>query len=118
MHYVETGLLRLGDQPPMNAERRYFWREGTGGVIEVLFDDGRAFHRIDPADPTDRHWCDPDTYDVTYDFGAWPNWSSTWRVRGPRKDYEMVSHYTNRDTGKPRQGPHIPVAHFDRNRLH
>lgn len=91
--YDETGLLRVGDQPPVTAERRYLWRSGPGAEIEVLFADGRAFHRIDPADPQDSHWCDPDRYEVQYDFSRWPRWTSIWHVRGPRKDYVMTSEY-------------------------
>lgn len=94
LHYSEAGLLRVGDAAPINAERRYLWRGGADGVIEVLFEDGRPFHRIDPEAPRDRHWCDPDLYEVTYDFSGWPDWSSVWRVRGPRKSYRMISRYT------------------------
>lgn len=93
MSYSEAGLLRVGHHAPVNAERRYLWRSGPGGVIEVLFEDGRPFHVIDPDDPQDRHWCDPDMYDVSYDFTRWPDWSSVWQVRGPRKSYRMVSQY-------------------------
>jgi hypothetical protein len=76
----------------MEAERVYLWR-ASGAGIEVLFDDGRPFHRIDDSAEA-AHWCDPDQYDVTYEFGRWPKWSSRWRVLGPRKDYVMVSNYS------------------------
>jgi len=90
LRYSERGVLTLGGAS-MEAERVYLWREGAGG-IEVLFDDGRAFHRIDGSAEA-AHWCDPDQYDVTYEFSGWPEWSSRWRVKGPRKDYVMVSEY-------------------------
>ncbi len=99
--YAEIGQLQLAGHPPVRAERCYLWRNGPAGVIEVFFPDGRPFHRIDlgAAAPSDRHLCDPDIYDVTYDFRRWPDWSSRWRVRGPRKDYRMISEYFRLETG-------------------
>jgi len=91
LQYSEKGLLTLGGAS-MKAERVYLWR-ASGAGIEVLFDDGRPFHRIDDSAEA-AHWCDPDQYDVTYEFGRWPKWSSRWRVLGPRKDYVMVSNYS------------------------
>ena len=90
LRYAERGVLELGGAS-MEAERVYLWRS-TGEGIEVFFDDGRPFHQIDESAEA-AHWCDPDQYDVTYDFSDWPKWSSHWRVLGPRKDYVMVSGY-------------------------
>lgn len=90
LRYAERGVLTLGSAT-MEAERVYLWR-ASGDGIEVLFDDGRAFHRIDGSAEA-AHWCDPDQYDVTYDFAGWPKWSSRWRVVGPRKDYVMITDY-------------------------
>ena len=91
--YEEKGLIKLDGQRPVSAQRRYLWRSGQGGVIEVSFDDGRPFHTIDPDGPADTHFCDPDTYEVNYSFGGWPDWISTWKVTGPQKGYRMVSTY-------------------------
>ena len=86
--YVETGELVL-PSGRFAATRRYRW----GRDLSVWFDDGRFFHKV-PADGGDAaHWCDPDQYDVHYDFADWPNWQVRWQVRGPRKDYTMVSRY-------------------------
>lgn len=93
--YEESGTLNYATQPPMAATRRYIWQEAGEG-INVLFEDGRAFHTIDldRSMPDANHHCDPDLYHVSYDFSRWPDWSSTWRVVGPKKDYRMVSEYT------------------------
>lgn len=90
--FREEGILRLGEAPPMTATRSYLWR-AEGRRIAVLFDDGRAFHSFDPnADtPAADHACDPDTYQVIYDFSRWPEWRTVWHVTGPRKDYRMES---------------------------
>ncbi|TMV77430.1 trigger factor [Thioclava sp. BHET1] len=92
--YAEEGVLRIGSGPGMRAERRYFW-QAAGAEIAVFFADGRAFHQFDPAEggPAARHYCDPDIYDVVYDFSRWPDWRAIWEVRGPRKDYRMESLY-------------------------
>lgn len=93
--YAERGHLVLGAGAPLTAERRYRWAAAEGGCIAVAFADGRAFHRFDPAAGTvdAAHWCDPDDYHVSYDFTAWPLWRAVWKVRGPRKDYQMESFY-------------------------
>ncbi len=91
--YAEAGTLVLPGAAPMRAERRYRWQP-EDGRIAVSFADGRAFHAFDPSATAEAdHWCDPDTYRVAYDFGAWPLWTATWRVSGPRKDYLSVSTY-------------------------
>lgn len=94
--YLETGQLRLPGQPPFHAERRYHWRASPDG-FDIYFDDGRFFHSVAPDSPEAQHWCDPDTYAVTYDFDAWPIWTSRWTVSGPRKAYDMVTTYTRLD---------------------
>ncbi|GAA4216988.1 hypothetical protein GGQ68_003020 [Sagittula marina] len=87
--YVETGVLEMGTAR-FNAERRYRWTD----ALEVYFDDGRFFHAVPQSGGRASHWCDPDQYDVTYEFADWPRWRAVWRVRGPRKDYTMISCYT------------------------
>lgn len=90
---TETGRLRYGDGPPMQAERRYLWRDEAGGIA-VFFDDGRPFHWFAHDTPQASHNCPPDLYHVRYDFSAWPDWGAIWQVTGPRKDYVMTSHYS------------------------
>lgn len=99
--YREEGLLTLGAAAPLVATRSYLWRADGAGGIEVLFEDGRPFHGFGPdAGPEASHWCDPDTYHVTYDFAPWPDWSATWSVAGPSKAYRMVARYAR----PPRHG--------------
>lgn len=97
--YLEEGALTLANRPPVAASRSYFWRQGGAGVIEVLFADGRLFHSFDAEDtaPAAVHDCPPDRYRVRYDFRSWPRWTAEWRVRGPRKDYAMVTRFQPAD---------------------
>jgi hypothetical protein len=93
LDYHETGTLFLPDGASLAAERRYRWT-AEDGRIAVFFGDGRPFHRFGTRTAEAAHWCDPDTYRVSYVFTRWPDWTATWDVTGPRKDYRMVSHYS------------------------
>jgi len=90
--YAETGMLYLDGATSMRAERRYRWNAD----LRVYFDDGRFFHQVPAAGGQTEHWCDPDTYVVTYDFSAWPRFDTVWHVTGPRKSYRMASTFTRR----------------------
>lgn len=88
--YIETGVLHLQGAAPMTAERRYIW----GADLSVRFEDGRPFHDVPPGGGQASHFCDPDTYVVQYDFADWPAFVVRYDVKGPRKDYVMISRYT------------------------
>jgi hypothetical protein len=88
----EDGILDYGQAAPMQATRVYLWRQ-DGADLAVFFEDGRPFHRLSAQDPTDRHLCDPDTYDVRYAFDHWPDWTQHWRINGPRKDALITSRF-------------------------
>ncbi|MBU2888725.1 DUF6314 family protein [Celeribacter halophilus] len=100
----ETGALRQDERGVLHmpeaaqsfeAERRYLWRADAEGIA-VFFEDGRFFHAFDPNAPAPHadHACAPDAYSVRYTFSNWPDWSATWRVTGPRKDYVSVTRYS------------------------
>ena len=94
LRYREEGTLRLGDGPALAAARESLWRWGGEG-IEVLFADGRPFHRFVPegrATGTE-HPCGGDLYRVVYDLTAWPAWSTLWEVEGPTKSYALRTAY-------------------------
>ena len=95
----ESGVLKFGDQN-LEARQRYIW-EAAGPHLNVYFSDMRPFHAVPLGEPCPRtvHLCDPDRYEVVYDFQAWPRWTSTWKVEGPRKDYEMTSRYAPFESG-------------------
>lgn len=99
LRYLETGFLTMKQQVPLKASRQYLWHE-VEGRIEVRFADGRPFYQFSPGQGrvAAEHFCAPDNYRVTHDFGNWPEWHSHWRVEGPKKRYEMHSIY-HRDAG-------------------
>ena len=92
--YAEAGHLQMQGAKPMVAERRYLWRAQECSV-DIFFEDGRFFHRLElQATAQAAHWCDPDQYDVAYDFSDWPRWRSTWSVVGPKKKYVLKTQYS------------------------
>ncbi|OAE00849.1 DUF6314 family protein [Arthrobacter sp. OY3WO11] len=77
------------------ASREYLLRTtGSPDTLDVFFPDGSPFHRMSfaPASNLDNHWCDPDSYRVTYVYESGDRFSYTWDVRGPRKDLLLTSH--------------------------
>ena len=93
----ERGTLETA-QGRFEATRRYVWAE-TDGELQVFFEDMRPFLSIPKAVPMPQatHFCDPDRYDVVFDFTLWPSWETVWRVEGPRKGYVMTSHFAPDD---------------------
>ncbi len=89
MAYAETGTITVADAAPIEARQKYTWKDD----LTVWFSDGRFFHQVPAAGGVASHWCAPDQYDGQYDFGAWPEFSVTWAVAGPRKAYRMTSLY-------------------------
>ena len=63
-------------------------------ALDVFFPDGRPFHRMGftPDTSRDAHWCDPDTYRVSYRWEGPDAFSYSWDVTGPRKDLLLTSH--------------------------
>lgn len=92
--YTETGVLRFDGQPGIRAQQIHRWTP-DGAAIRVDFADGRPFHRLSLAGASHKahHDCPPDSYLVRYDFATWPDWTTTWTVHGPQKDYTMITRY-------------------------
>lgn len=91
--YQEAGQVTAPNGNVMPAQRSYIWQQLAAGKFDVLFDDKRYFHSFSAETPNAEHLCGDDHYKVSYTFVSWPIWTSTWQVKGPRKDYEMRSRY-------------------------
>lgn len=102
--YEEAGELRLPDQGGVRATRRYLWCAADQGGIDVCFEDGSDFHHIDLTGPVATAWhdCLPDFYEVSYNFTHWPKWRAIWHVKGPSKDYTMITDYLRPSSGANR----------------
>ena len=76
------------------ASREYLLRPADApDVMDVYFPDGRPFHRMGFAGQAnqDVHWCDPDTYRVTYTVLGPDEYGYRWDVTGPAKDQLLES---------------------------
>ncbi|MFT4793977.1 MAG: hypothetical protein ACJAVR_000253 [Paracoccaceae bacterium] len=95
LRWAEEGTLHMGGTQT-RARRVYLWRLSARAMVEVAYEDGRIFHAfaMAPGGGADvRHDCAPDLYEGVYAFDAPDFWRLTWRVRGPRKDYRMVTEH-------------------------
>lgn len=91
------------------AMREYLLRPtDSPDALDMTFPDGRPFHRMSfSADSSqDQHWCDPDTYRVTYALLGPDAFSYVWDVTGPRKDLLLES-VLLRQTA-PGDAPRVP----------
>lgn len=100
LRYEENGTLTKPGNADIPASRRYIYRYEAGRI--VIYFDGRPvriFEILDLKRAPDGTWearaehaCDPDHYASRYAFGI-GTLLIAHVVRGPRKDYEMVSNY-------------------------
>ncbi len=85
----------------------------TPAVLDVYFPDGRPFHRMGFAGQSsqDVHWCDPDTYRVTYTVLGPDECGYRWDVTGPAKDQLLESSLRRLDPARrPRHKAPAPAA--------
>jgi hypothetical protein len=85
--------------PPFTgpANRQYLIVPGgSSATWEVLFEDGRPFHRLGLAAGSwrDEHWCSPDTYRVQYTALSQDRLRYEWDVTGPAKDHLLTTELT------------------------
>lgn len=90
---TEVGTLRYGNATPMQATRRYLWRE-QDGALRVFFEDGHAFHTVPLEGEEALHDCPPDTYRVRYTVETRGRFATRWHVTGPRKDAVLQTRFT------------------------
>jgi uncharacterized protein DUF6314 len=93
--YEEHGTLTFGEHRGRSGQSyRYDFPEGDGRA-NVHLRDGRPFHSLDLSQGQDfvSHACHPDLYDGRFVALGSSSWRSTWTVKGPRKDYDLVTMY-------------------------
>jgi hypothetical protein len=93
------------------ASRDYLLRPSDSpDVLDMYFPDGRPFHRMGFAERSshDRHWCDPDTYRVSYTMIGPDEFRYSWDVSGPAKDHliETVLRRLGPPAGHRQPGSH------------
>ena len=100
LRYEENGILAKPDNADIQASRRYIYRYEADRIV-VYFDErpARIFEILDLKRAPNGTWeaqaehaCPPDHYASRYVFSI-GTLLIAHDVRGPRKDYEMVSNY-------------------------
>ena len=98
--FHEEGTMRwptpAGDTFTGPASRDYILHlhpTAASHSMDMSFPDGRPFHRMSfrAESSHDEHWCDPDTYRVTYALRGPDEFSYSWDVHGPRKNQLLES---------------------------
>lgn len=87
------------------ASRDYLLRATESPeTMDMFFPDGRPFHRMGFGAQTSnaRHWCDPDTYRVSYTRTGPDEFRYRWDVTGPAKDQQLESVLRRQRPGSPR----------------
>jgi hypothetical protein len=90
--YTEQGELSFnGHRGP--ASRSLIYRGRPDGTADVLFGDGRYFYHLDPRAGRwqARHDCGRDVYELSARRLGAASFEEHWRVRGPGKDYEIMT---------------------------
>lgn len=90
----ESGQWMDAPWGALPATRDDLWE--LGDQVTVRFADGRLFHRFTPlAQGRVRveHLCGDDLYRGAYRFDLPQGWGLYWAVRGPRKDYRLLSRF-------------------------
>ncbi|WP_426998350.1 DUF6314 family protein [Pseudarthrobacter sp. N5] len=94
----EEGTVRwpasAGEMFTGPAARRYLLKPTESpSTMDMLFPDGRPFHRMGFTESAGRgeHWCEPDSYRVKYQLRGPVEFSYSWDVQGPRKNLLLES---------------------------
>lgn len=94
--YKEEGtfLNERSEEFETSREYLYCYRNNT---IEVLFSDGKSFltlEFISPQYAIGTHTCSEDNYEAFYSFLSPISFTVEYSVKGPRKEYEMLTFFT------------------------
>jgi len=76
------------------ASREYLLRPAeSAATMDMFFPDGRPFHRMGFGTDSSQaqHWCDPDSYRVSYALMGPDEFRYRWDVTGPAKDQLLES---------------------------
>jgi hypothetical protein len=92
LSYHEQGELRFRGHRG-SASRSLIYRGRPDGTADVFFADGREFYLLDPRSGRWRgeHQCGADHYAVAGQVLGSGSFEERWRVRGPDKDYEIMT---------------------------
>ena len=95
--WIEAGSLQWAEEMHKAGRRLLVAvRPDVPCVVDVAFDDGRFFHRVDLSSGSDTfvHGCAADTYNGTWTVDSADRFRLTWDVEGPAKEITIRSIYS------------------------
>jgi hypothetical protein len=95
VRYEEIGVVRFGAYSGRASRQLYYSPLGTSR-FDLSFTDGHHFIRLELAEGSSQghHQCQNDAYDITTLILSDDLMEERWRVLGPTKDYEALTHLT------------------------
>ncbi len=97
LEYREDGVLSISHGGKFNSSRSYVYKL-NGGRIEIHYDDphrkNEIMHELDfdaEGKARHRHRCGEDFYEIVFAFESEDRIRIEYDVRGPQKNYRMVS---------------------------
>lgn len=94
--YEENGALQFGSHSGA-AEQHYLYDFDDDPTRAcVRFRDGRPFHDLDlhRGRAAVSYLCGADVYEGRFTVIDETRWQSSWTIKGPRKDQEILTHYS------------------------
>lgn len=100
-HYREEGILTFLTNQSLNFHREYVYEyDENHQIINVYFNENplKFFHKLqfstDFKSADASHLCINDRYDAYYTFLNENQFGLQYRVKGPKKDYQIISTFT------------------------
>lgn len=93
----EMELRNLRTHDIFQSTQQYVYRyEPASDALTKYFSDGRFFYALEISGnmASGSHLCKEDHYDAEYIFESQKNFSLTYLINGPRKDYGMKTLYS------------------------
>ncbi|MBT4879691.1 MAG: hypothetical protein HON43_01795 [Alphaproteobacteria bacterium] len=92
--YNEEGK-GIGPQFENDFFQSYTYKFNTISTADILFTDGRFFHELclEKGPCLTEHKCNQDIYQGSFTCLSHTQLKMCWHVKGPRKDYEIISTY-------------------------
>ena len=90
--YEEQGAYEQQGQE-VSFQNSYLYDVPSPQCCRVLFPDGRLFYELSQNVQGLQHLCGEDHYEGNFEAVSQDLWTLSWYVKGPRKDYEIVTSY-------------------------
>lgn len=95
LYHEKANLKNLTQYETYGYRRyRYIYDQNAQKLFKY-FDDGKLFYELhfENGSASGHHLCNDDTYSAKYQFLSDKNFSLSYEVQGPKKDYRILTEY-------------------------